>query len=100
MPSILKQALAEEDLVGIWLYTYLEWGEQQADKYLDDFDTAITLLADQPLLCREREEFNPPVRIHHHAHHLVVYQTTNNGISVIRVLHENMDIEMQLDEST
>ncbi len=56
MPRIIKQALAEQDLVGIWLYTFNEWGEQQADQYLDDLNAAITLLADQPLASRERTE--------------------------------------------
>jgi len=32
MPTIIKQALAEQNLVEIWLYTFNEWGEQQADK--------------------------------------------------------------------
>lgn len=73
MPRIIKQALAEQDLVEIWLYTFNEWGEQQADKYLDDLNAAITLLADQPLASRERTELEPPVRIHHHGHHLIVY---------------------------
>ena len=69
MPRIIKQALAEQDLVEIWLYTFNEWREQQADKCLDDLNAAITLLADQPLASRERTELEPPVRIHH----LIVY---------------------------
>ena len=44
MPRIIKQALAEQDLIEIWLYTFNEWGEQQADKYLEDLNAAITLL--------------------------------------------------------
>ena len=35
MPQVFKQALAEQDLVEIWLYTFNEWGEKQADKYLE-----------------------------------------------------------------
>ena len=54
MPRILKQAQAEQDLVEIWLYTFNEWGEYQADKYLDDLEGAIRLLAEQPLICRKK----------------------------------------------
>jgi toxin ParE1/3/4 len=97
MPRIIKQFQAEQDLLDIWLYTFNEWGEQQADDYLDELDQAIQLLAEQPLMCRERLELAPPVRIHHHAHHLVVYLALDHGINVIRVLHENMDIDHQLD---
>jgi toxin ParE1/3/4 len=75
MPGVVKQAQAEQDLVDIWLYTFNEWGEQQADKYLDELAAALNLLAQPPLICRERSEFTPPVRIQHHEHHLIVYLT-------------------------
>ena len=97
MPRILKQSLAEQDLIEIWLYTLNEWGEYQADKYLDDLDAAIRLLAEQPLICRERTELNPPVRIHHHAHHLIVYLALEDGINVVRVLHESMDVDSHME---
>ena len=96
MPRIVKQALVDQDLVDIWLYTFDEWGEKQADKYLDDLDTAIKLLAEQPLISRKRTELDPPVRIHHHGHHLVVYLALGDGISVVRVLHESMDVDSHL----
>ena len=97
MPRILKQAQAELDLLDIWLHSSREWGDEQADQHLDDLDQAIRLLAEQPLMCRERPEFCPPVRIHHHAHHLIVYLTVTDGISVVRVLHESMDVDSHLD---
>lgn len=97
MPRILKQAQAEQDLVEIWLYTLDEWGEYQANKYLDDLDAVLRLLAEQPLICRERTELNPPVRTHHHAHHLIVYQALDDGISVVRVLHESMDVDNHME---
>ena len=31
-----KQALANKDLQGIWLYSFKNWGEKQADKYFDE----------------------------------------------------------------
>ena len=96
MPRILKQVQAEHDLLEIWLYTFNEWGEKQADKYLDELETAIRLLAEQPLICRERTELQPPVRIHHHANHLIAYLALETGINVVRVLHENMDVDSHL----
>jgi len=99
MPRITKHALVDQDLVEIWLYTYNEWGEQQADIYLDELDTAIQLLAEQPLICRERIELKPPIRIHHHGRHLIVYLAQADGIRLVRVLHENMDIDSHLEES-
>ena len=97
MPRIIKQVQAEQDLLDIWLYTFNEWGQQQADVYLDGLSEAMALLAEQPLSCRERLEFTPPVRIHRHAHHLIVYLALDDGIKIIRVLHDSMELESHLD---
>lgn len=97
MPHIIKQALAEQDLVDIWLYSWKEWGEYQADQYLDALEQVFNLLVEQPLLGRERKEFTPLVRTHVHSQHIIVYQSIQNGIRLIRVLHKSMDIETQLN---
>ena len=34
MLKVHKQTKAEQDLIDIWLYTFYEWDEKQADKYL------------------------------------------------------------------
>ncbi|MFK8048998.1 MAG: type II toxin-antitoxin system RelE/ParE family toxin [Halioglobus sp.] len=99
MSRIIKQTLVEQDLIDIWLYTFKEWGEQQADKYLDELDVVIKQLAGQPLICRERTELEPPVRIHHHGHHLIVYLALADGINLVRVLHESMDVDSHLEDS-
>jgi toxin ParE1/3/4 len=48
MRKIHVQALAKQDLKEIWLYSYNQWGEQQADKYFDELDYGIALIADNP----------------------------------------------------
>ena len=98
MASIYKLAKAKLDLIDVWLYTFNQWGESQADKYLDDLETSLHRLVEQPLICRERTQFNPPVRIHHYKHHLIVYTILSDGIKIIRVLHENMNVDTQLEE--
>lgn len=99
MSRIQKTAAAKEDLINIWLYTYKNWGEKQADLYVDDLERAFLLLADAPLICRLREELIPPVRIHHFNHHLVIYVETKDGISLVRVLHESSDYESLFEGS-
>ena len=97
MPRVFKQVSAEQDLIEIWLYTFSEWGAKQADKYIDDLAGAFNLLAAQPHQCRERGEFSPPVRIHHHGHHLIVYLAVADGVNIVRVLHESMDVDSRLE---
>ena len=96
MPRIFRRALVEQDLVNIWLYTFNEWGEKQANKYLDDLDRAIKLLAEQPLISRMRTELDPPVRLHHHGNNLIVYLAGDDGISIVRILHESMVVDGHL----
>jgi toxin ParE1/3/4 len=97
MARLITQSQAEQDLLEIWLYTFNEWGAPQADTYLDELSAAMELLAEQPLICRERTELNPAVRIHHHAHHLIIYLVVQEGINIVRVLHESMDVVGQLE---
>jgi toxin ParE1/3/4 len=88
---------AEKDLEKIWKYTVQEWGTEQAVIYIDQMNEGFQLLADNPLLSREYDEFNPPVHIHHHKKHLIVYLIYEAYILIIRVLHESMYIESQLN---
>ena len=103
MASYKLTPLVISDLEAIWRYTEEEWGITQAEFYLDQMDDAFGLLAEQPKLSRIRNEFRPPVRIYHHAHHLIVYDThldgiRPDGIIIIRVLHESMDVASRLVE--
>ena len=97
MPRVYKTAEAKEDLINIWSYTYKNWGEAQADLYHGELERAFELLADSPLICRLREELQPPVRLHHYNHHLIVYIEVESGINLVRVLHESMDYESHLE---
>ena len=97
MKQTALRALAKQDLTNIWLYSFQNWGEGQADHYLDELINAIERLARRPLMGRERQEFIPTVRIHHHASHLIVYVVDEDGIDVIRVLHQSMDVDFQLN---
>lgn len=100
MSKIIILQLAEDDLIDIWHYTWQTWGQKQADSYLDALEKVMSLLAKQPKLSRERTEFNPPVRIHPHAQHLIIYQEIKDGIKLIRVLHKSMDIESHIGSET
>lgn len=97
MANYTLKKLAEIDFEKIWHYTAKEWGTAQAIKYTNELEKVFLILANNPLMCRERFEFKPPVRIHHHGSHLIIYIIIeNNPIKIIRILHESMDIDAQL----
>jgi toxin ParE1/3/4 len=97
MAKYTLKKLAEIDFEKIWHYTAKKWGVKQAIKYTNELEKVFLILADNPLMCRERFEFEPPVRIHHHGSHLIIYlMREDEHIIIARVLHENMDIDAQL----
>jgi len=96
MLKITKTLFAEEDLINIWVYTLQEWGEVQADHYLDNLEEIFKQISETPMMARERQEYNPPVRIHPHEHHLIIYRASDTEVEIIRVLHENMSVDSHL----
>jgi toxin ParE1/3/4 len=77
---------ASADLEAIWLYTFETWSIAQADRYIDALNASFQVLCDVPEIARDRTEFSPPVRIHPTGRHLIVYQLSDDALTVIRVL--------------
>ncbi|MDJ0805248.1 MAG: type II toxin-antitoxin system RelE/ParE family toxin [Gammaproteobacteria bacterium] len=96
MPLYRVSQKARFDIRQIGLYTEREWGRTQRRKYLNALDQAFGLLCENPRLAPEYHEFTPPVRIHHHEQHLVVYVIEDDGILIVRVLHESVEIDRHL----
>lgn len=88
---------AEDDLIGIYRYGYLNYGERQANAYMAALKQKCQFLSDNPLVCRERSEFTPPVRLHHHKKHLIIYIASADHIVIVRILHERMNVEKWLE---
>jgi toxin ParE1/3/4 len=93
---INKQAQAEQDLIDIWLYTFKEWDEQQADHYLDLLDEGIAKLLDNQKLGMDCSHVRKGYRRLTLVHHKVYYYLTDHSIEIVRVLHERMDEDRNL----
>lgn len=89
---------AEPDLIGIWIYTYEEWGADQADKYLDQLDEGMKQLTNHPSLGADYTHVFPGYRRLQVEHHAVFYQVFEPEVVVVRVLHEDMDAPERLLE--
>jgi toxin ParE1/3/4 len=86
---LAPRALA--DLDDIWRFTAETWSLNQADRYIDDLVCVFETIAVFPTLARERSEFSPPVRIHSHEGHLVIYLLADGEVVVLRVLGGRQD---------
>ncbi|MCW0183083.1 MAG: type II toxin-antitoxin system RelE/ParE family toxin [Zavarzinia sp.] len=90
-PAYRLSPRALADLEDIWRYTAATWSIEQADRYVDDLTRAFETVARMPTLARERGEFTPPVRIHVHQSHLIVYTIADTDIVILRLLGGRQD---------
>ena len=97
MAKVKLRPKARSDLEDIWLYGVQRWGLDQADDYLKNLDETFQLLSCNPLMAKEIQDFEPPVRIHPHASHIIIYETKSTYVSVIRVLHKSMMLSRHID---
>jgi len=88
---------AEEDLVSIFLEGANQFGEAQATKYHTALGKAFDLIALNPEMARVRMELKPPIRIHPHGTHLIVYLVDSVGVLIVRVRHGREDWQSDFD---
>ena len=90
---------AHNDLQSIWLYTFENWSNEQADHYVDLIFDEIEYLCIKPnsgidYSHLRKGYFRLKIKSHYIFYKINVKR---NFIEVVRVLHQMMDIESQLD---
>ena len=86
-----------EDLDSIWLYTLETWSEDQADFYYHELVKACQDIANHPTyLDKEYKEIMLGLYGHHRYKHLIFYILVEDGVKIVRILHERMDFERHL----
>lgn len=87
---------AKADLDDIWEYTFQEWGEAQADKYLMQLDECIEAILNGVAYVRTYENAPSGLKFHRCQHHYIFFVETADMIIVSRVLHEKRDFGRHL----
>ena len=89
---------AEEDFENILRYTYQEWGRKQAQKYHLQMKTALATIGEDPeaLFSRTRNDIFPGCRTFSFGKHRLAYYVAEDVVIVLRILHEKMDIDKNL----
>ncbi|KZY38055.1 hypothetical protein A3731_41045 [Roseovarius sp. HI0049] len=88
---------AEEDLRGIWRYTYETWGFDQAETYLDRIEACCEAVGDRDALSKTLEGLPDGVRIHRCEHHHIVWLDEFRPV-IISILHDRMDFMRRLKD--
>ncbi len=93
---ITKKAVA--DLEGIWVYTLETWSAEQADRYYNLIFDEINYICKHKNAGKSMEHVRKGYRASKVKSHIIFYRVINDTIEVIRILHEQMDIENRLND--
>ena len=90
--SIIRTKLAEDDIKGIYLYSYGEFGEEQAEKYYNELEERFQQILDQTAHSQDYSHIDSGLRRVNYERHAIYYELGAEGeIMIIRVLHQQMD---------
>ncbi len=91
---------ALNDIENIWVYTFINWSQKQADRYQDMILNEIEYLAENPETGKDFKTIRTDYRYSKVKSHLIFYRYLNpeNTIEIIRVLHQQMDINTNLGQ--
>lgn len=91
---------AQNDLENIWLYTFETWSIEQADRYIGLILDEIEYLADNPNESKNYSNVRKGYFRSKVKSHFIFYRVKQkeNIIEIIRVLHQQMDIENRLND--
>jgi len=87
---------ARADLREILRYIVERWGKERARRYQYELRQAIERVAADPRLGRPCEDLRPGYLRYLAGTHMVFFRIGENGIDVIRILHQNMDYPRHL----
>lgn len=83
---------ARQDFIDILRYTGETWGPNQLEVYRDKIDEALQAIGRNPELGHTREDLPPTHRAYLVGAHVVVYRLEDQGIGVVRILHQRMSL--------
>lgn len=96
MPYVRIRPAARRDLLAIGRYTARTWGTAQRTRYLRELEARLEALAAEPALGVPRDDLRPGYRCGRQGRHLIFYRPFDDGIEVVRILHERMDVHRHL----
>jgi toxin ParE1/3/4 len=96
MSRVVLSPKAKSDLSEIWDYTLAEWGVDQAEKYVRDLWEAMQQQACDFSTSIDISDVRSGYRKVISGSHVIFFKLTDDGIDVVRILHQRMDFERHL----
>jgi len=89
---------ADNDLIDIYLYTAEKWHRDQADLYTGRIVEACQRIAAGYVKGTRIPEFDGKYFKASMGSHFIVYRRDGDLITIVRILHQRMDIALHLEE--
>ena len=87
---------ASRDIIGIYQYSFSNFGEEQADSYFLRMQTCLDVIQANPEIGRLDTRVTPAIRRFDFENHVIFYDVTADYILVVRILHHAMDFVKNL----
>jgi len=91
---------ASQDIENIWLYTFENWSIDQADRYFNLIMNEIEYIAKNPKSGKDYSKVRAGYFRSRIKSHSIFYKINrkNEEIEIIRILHQQMDVDSRLNE--
>lgn len=96
MSGVVLSPRAKLDLSVIWDYTLSQWGVDQAEKYVRELWSAMENAASDPTKPVDIGDVRRGYRKSRAGSHVIFFKFTDDGIDVVRILHQRMDFERHI----
>ena len=83
---------AHYDLQEIEEYSIQRWGKKTANRYLEDIQTALSLLQEKPDLLRQKPHVSPNFKFYRVREHFLVCVELKDFLLVLTIKHGQMDL--------
>ena len=97
---ITKYRISEaaiNDLDGIWEYTFLKWSKDQADRYHNLIINEIEFIAENIPSGKPMYNIKDGYLVSYVKSHMIFFKRKEEIVEIIRILHQKMDIESNLE---
>ena len=99
MASYFLTNKAVDDLSDIWNYTFDKWSESQADIYYQTLIDDCQKISNKPKIGKNYNGIINRLFGLKTGRHIIFYRKVNpNEVEIIRILHEQMDLQNRISE--
>jgi toxin ParE1/3/4 len=89
---------AHYDLQEIQRYSIQAWGKKVADRYLENIQTALSLLQEKPELLRQKPQVSNHFKFYPVREHFLVCVQLKEFLLVLTIKHGQMDLPTRITE--